>query len=174
MEYYSVDRRGVYIEGKQIILEPNIDPKGNFVVAHINERYPNGFSKHGIQYFRDPSSDQSDGFRRSGFIELLLEATRKAHYPDKPSRYQSMFAWGTLDEALQFRAQKPEDPIYKITAMGQVHRGDMTLLNISDSFACIDHRMHLYWQSETLHHVGYETVWELVLELPVKIGEKII
>jgi hypothetical protein len=33
MQYFSVDRRGVNVEGEDIVLSPNIEPKGNDIVA---------------------------------------------------------------------------------------------------------------------------------------------
>jgi hypothetical protein len=176
LNYYSVDRRGVYVEGGKIELMPNLAANGNDIVAHINERYPAGFSRHGMQFFRDPPPQPlPPRFYDSAVLELLLETTRKAHYPDKPCRYQSMFACALLEEALGFRRTngKPSDPVYELEPLGKVHRGDMAIYTLAPSAAGIDHRVHLYWRGETLQIPGHVPQWEYVLELPVAVGTKI-
>lgn len=175
MQYFSVDRRGVYVEGQDIVLALNNDPKGNEIVAHINDMYPSGFSPHGVLYFRDPGSNATPQEYQSGVLELLLEATRKAHYPRKPCRYQSMFATDSVEAAIQFRAQrgKPEHPIYELHPQPEIHRGDMGVYALGQTFASIDHRLHLYWQGKTLDIPGHQPQWEYVLPLPVRVGEKV-
>jgi hypothetical protein len=174
MEFFSVDRRNVYTTGSLQQLEPN-KPHANDVEAHINCRYPAGFSRHGVQYFRDAWQPQTETDFRSGYIELLLEATRHAHYPDKPSRFASMFAVDSADTALQFRAShgKPSDGVFALEPQGAVHRGDMRLLAFGGTFGVTDHKMHLYWQGKTLHIDGYVPAWEYVLLLPVLIGKRL-
>jgi hypothetical protein len=176
LKYYSVDRRRVYVEGGKIELTPNLASSGNEIVAHINQMYPAGFSRHGMQFFRDPlPQPQSPQDYNSAVLELLLETTRKAHYPDKPSRYQSMFACAALDEAIGFRSVhgKPENPVYELEPLGKVHRGDMAMYTFAPSAAGMDHRLHLYWRGETLQIPGHVPKWEYVLELPVAVGNKV-
>ncbi|WP_176058565.1 hypothetical protein [Paraburkholderia sp. BCC1876] len=176
MKYYSVDRRGVYADGGKIELTPNLAANGNEIVMHINNMYPAGFSRHGMQFFRDPPPQPQSPQDYNGVVlELLLEATRKAHYPDKPSRYQSMFASVTLEEALGFKSVhgKPTDPVYEVAPQGTVHRGDMAIYTFAPSAAGIDHRLHLYWRGETLQIPGHIPKWEYVLELPVAVGNRV-
>lgn len=188
MDYYSVDRRKVYVEGQLIVPEPGNEPNDNRIVAHINTMYPQGFSRHGVRYFRDalpdrPFVDKPDYMAfacsedyLSGIIELLLEATRKAHYPDKPCRYQSMFACASIEEAIEFRNTNgtQEDPIHALHPQAKVHRGDMSIYSVHGTFASIDHRLHLYWQGETLDLPNYAPKWEYVLELPVLVGTRVL
>lgn len=176
VEYFTVDRRGFLSEGARIILEPNGPAGDNEIIQHIGAMFPEGFSRHGMQYFRDglpPNITQQD--YRSGVVELLLEGTRRAHYPEKPSRYQSLFAFESLDAARSFRAAMgmPPNPIFSLHAGGRVHRGDMALYSLTDSWAAIDHRLHLYWQGKTLTQPGYTPKWECLLELPIVVGEKV-
>lgn len=173
-KFYSVDRRGVYFEGRPLELVPN-GMAGNDIEAHIHQRYPQGFSRHGMQYFRDGWNGISFEDWRGGMLEQLLEATRLAHYPDKPGRFQSMFATASLDDALAFRGGYglPGHGIYEIQPQGKVHRGDMGLIAVGSSFATTDHKMHLYWQGKTLDLEGYVPSWEYVLELPALVGNKV-
>lgn len=175
MKYFSVDRRGVYVEGESIALASNADHQGNEIVAHISAMYPAGFSLHGAQFFRDPWLNPTPQDYQSGVLELLLEAIRKAHYPTKPCRYQSMFACDSAEAAVQFRAQhgKPANPIHELHPQAEVHRGDMAIYTLTGTFASIDHRLHLYWQGKTLEVPGHQTNWEFVLPLPVRVGEKV-
>nr|WP_145545162.1 hypothetical protein [Variovorax boronicumulans] len=176
MAYYSVDRRGAYAEGAELTLQLPLDAQGNLIVEHINTMYPNGFSRHGMQWFRDPGpTERKPDDTTSGVLELLLEAVRKAHYPDRPCRYQSVVAWNDEEAAHRFRAAhgKPDHPIHELHPLAGCHRGDMSLLVIGDSFAAIDHRMHLYWQGETLSHAGHVTTWEHLLPLPVRVGRRV-
>lgn len=48
----------------------------------------------------------------------------------------------------------------------------MNIYSVNETFACIDHRLHLYWQGKTLDVPHYAPRWEYVLELPVLIGRR--
>ncbi|WP_454740371.1 hypothetical protein [Cupriavidus necator] len=175
-KFYSVDRRGMCAPGRQLTLQPNAAANGNDILAHINDMHPNGFSAHGGQHFRDAHQWPLESPEyRSGILELLLEATRKAHYPSKPSRYQSMFAWDSLEVAAHFKASNghPSYGIYELLPQARVHRGDMSIYTFGPTFAGVDHRLHLYWQGKTLEIPGYEPRWEHVIELPLLVGNKV-
>lgn len=210
LKLFSVDRRGFYVEGKNLELTPN-QPATPGVLEHIDAMQPEGYSWHGLQYYRnapapDVSQDapmrfltaasqalavgnvgQASQFMnslhaamrqsRSEMLDLLLERTREAHFPDRPSRYKSVFAVETLDEALAFRAShgKPEHPVYELEPLGKTHRGDMSVYTYAtpSSVAMLDYLMHLYWRGETLTAANYKTQWEHVLELPVAVVKKV-
>lgn len=175
-KYFSVDRRGYYAEGNRIDLEPNPDPQGNEIIAHVNKMYPSGFSRHGVQYLRNPPAPAWTPIdHQSAHLELLLEACRKSHFPHKPCRYQSMFACETIGEALQFRASHgmATDPVFEVMPQSGAHRGDMAILALSSSAAAQDHRLHLYWEGKTLDIPGYVARWEYVLPLPVLVGKRV-
>lgn len=181
MKYYSVDRRGVYAEGKRIMLEPNPDPGGNDIHAHINRMYPDGFSLHGAAHYRNvpPPARTAEEAQRaytSALLDYMLEACRKGHFPEKPSRYQSMFACESIEDAVRFRAShgKESDPIFELAPEAVVHRGDMALYTMAPTMAGLDHRLHLYWQGETLEISGHPTQWEHVLALPVSVGRRVV
>ena len=210
MKLFSVDRRGFYVEGSNLELTPN-QPVTPGVLEHIDAMQPDGYSWHGLQYYRNPpapevaqdapmrflgAADQAlevgnvaqarqflnflraaMSHSRSEMLDLLLERTREAHFPDRPSRYRSVFAVETLEEALAFRASygKPEHPVYELEPLGKTHRGDMSVYTHATpvSVATLDHLMHLYWRGETLIMPNYKTQWEHVLELPVAVVKKV-
>jgi hypothetical protein len=211
LTYFSVDRRGFYVEGSNLELTHNVAAAPGDVMAHIGEMHPEGYSWHGLQYYRNapaPHVSQDAPLRfldaamqalqfhdvaqatqflssmraamthsRSEMLDLLLERTREAHFTDKPSRYQSVFAVETLDEALAFRAShgNPAHPVYELEPLGKAHRGDMSVYTYAtpSSVAMLDHWMHLYWRGETLTVPNYKTQWEHVLELPVAVVKKV-
>lgn len=175
-KYFSVDRRNQYAEGKLVSLrtEPNPSPE---LHAHIGQLFPEGLSQHGNTYFGHPQplAILSLTDRNSLLLEMLLEGTRKAYFPDKPSRYQSMYAFDSLDEALAFRQSHshPGAHIYELEPQARVHRGDMAIYRINLRVAEIDQSMHLYWQGKTRDTDGHRSEWEHVLELPVLIGRRV-
>lgn len=175
MNYFSVDRRGIYIAGEAISLAVNAGHGGNEIKAHINQMYPEGFSRHGVQYFRDPWLERTPSDLQSGILELLLEGTRKAYYPEKACRYQSVFATDSIESAINFRTShgKPEDSIHELHPQAEPHRGDMAIYSLNGTFASMDHRFHLYWQGKTLDILGHQPQWEYVLPLPVMIGDRV-
>lgn len=211
MKLFSVDRRGFYVEGKNLELTPNLAATPGDVLEHIHTLHPEGYSWHGLQYYRNPpapdvsqeapmrfltaasqalavgnvaqarqfmhSLEAAMRHSRSEMLDLLLERTREAHFPDRPSRYQSVFAVESLDEALAFRANygNAGHPVYELEPLGRTHRGDMAVYTATtpSSVAMLDHLMHLYWRGETLTTPNYKTQWEHVLELPVAVVKKV-
>lgn len=95
MTYYSVDRHGACAAGKHFHLDPcGVPARNATAVDHINTLYPDGFSPHGAMYYRDAIDNLAttvgdftcSADYLSALIELLLETTRQAHYPHKPSQ----------------------------------------------------------------------------------------
>lgn len=102
-------------------------------------------------------------------LELLYEQVRRAAYPDRPSRIQSIFALETLSEACQFQSQYGGDAIYKVSA-DVIFRGDMNLLHGGNSNLVTSWFAHQYWKGES----GPETpFWEWLLKCPVDVGERV-
>ncbi len=88
----------------------------------------------------------------SHIINLIFELVRKSEFPDRPSRFQSMFVWKSLDEAVSFKNEQKDYhgskmSIYKVSALN-FFEADMMLLrsgaNLPDilNFAC------RYWSGE--------------------------
>jgi hypothetical protein len=211
LKYYSVDRRGFYVEGANLELTHNPATTPGDIFEHIHQMHPEGYSWHGMQYYRDAPAPavaadapmrflqaagqalsmgnavQAGQFlnslhaamvhSRSQMLDLLLERTRAAFFPDRPSRYQSVFAVESLDEALAFRAAygAPEHPVYEVLPLGKSHRGDMAVYTAvtAASVAMLDYLVHLYWRGETWTEPNHKPQWEHVLELPVAVVKKV-
>lgn len=88
----------------------------------LNELYPNGISKHGIQYLSEkfdfPKFNGKDYVPNIAMIELTFELMRKIKFPDKPSRFSSVFGCETYEIAKKFKNdyRNGKGNIYKVIA----------------------------------------------------------
>lgn len=101
---------------------------------------------------------------------MILENVRKAYYPSLPSRYQSIFASASIEEAKMFRQKFgcPEDRIYEVTAT-ECTRVDMNYIylgtqNIAGSFFA-----HQYWSGKATKYPFFE----YVVKLPAAISKEV-
>ncbi|MBF6989287.1 DUF2441 domain-containing protein [Cupriavidus sp. IK-TO18] len=163
--YYTVDRAGQISADMNYQLDQFDLSDVPDLAQHFSSHYPMGVSRHGAQYLN--SKVTAPG---GPAVELVWESIRRAHFPHRPSRFTSVFAWQTLDEAKAFQAlaQTPA----KIWAV-EAERGfvaNMSLLNVSTSLLRAMQIAELYWEG----HVGPTDIglqtprWEVLLSLPVK------
>src|SRR6516225_10070822 len=126
---YSVDKHGSYCAGGSLILLTQ-DPKnrpfwrvpGRFekkeLEDHLVELFPEGLSPYGWRHMLDRHDFLRDPITNDAFVnhtwqvELVFEMVRRAAFPKINSRFQSYFAWETLDAARSFR--KKTQTIYRI------------------------------------------------------------
>ena len=100
--------------------------------------------------------------------EIIFEEVRERDFPERPSRFQSMFAFMTLAEAEDYRLKSggPKWPIWLVESE-DFFVGDMGLYNSADPS-----RYHevagLYWSGER----SEKKAEEVLLRLPVRIMEK--
>lgn len=169
--FYTLDRRGVLRENETFQL--NHIPTAN---PHQNPIYEAGLSNHGVVYHSEFGIHNQANIA-SGVIEYSLELVRQLHFPQKPSRLQSMFACEELDHAKHFRGltqSKISTPIFEVTTENY-HRGDMNIYNAGCSMAEFHHRIMAYWQGETFSlSPDYVPFWEIVIPLPVTIGRQVV
>jgi len=185
MKFYSVDRGRKYASGKTLELQPFRFWSRSNTIGHIQAHSPlldyaqtkfsNGISQFGLNYSSMVDSRVCDN--NSLNIDLLLELTRLAYFPQKPSRLQSIFACETLKEAAHFRGESKisvDTPIYEINCEKSiVHRGDMALFWTGCTAIEVEYRLHLYWEGKTDTTLVREAKWEIVIPLPVQIGQKV-
>lgn len=169
--YYRVDRVNAYSEGDTITLTSPTDIPSDFLDV-LNMLSPGGVSPHGFNYLANGSMPSTDV---NASIDLSLELFRRSFFSDKPSRYQSIFAWDNIDDAKAFMASLlPEFPncvIYKISANPEdIHRGDMSLLTFGSTNLVYADLLRLYWNGTTFNE---RPKWEYVIPLPVKVGAKV-
>ncbi|EBX1067450.1 hypothetical protein DQ010_25615 [Salmonella enterica subsp. enterica serovar Oranienburg] len=174
---YTLDRVGTLSSGAHIQLQDAIY-HNNKLQEHQTERFWQQVSRHGNNYFFNPHINLTNAPEKlSIFIEMLLEERRKACFPNKPSRFQSLFACTTIRDAAWFRGSSRSPlstPIYEVLTTTNCHKADMNLLNVNCSPIEFSHRMELYWKGETKElYQGYEPFWEVLVPLPAMIGNRV-
>ena len=180
---YSVDKHGSYRAGGSLILLTQ-DPKkrpfwrvpGRFekkeLEDHLVELFPEGLSPHGwrfmldgYEYTRDPITN--DAFvNHTWQVEFVFEMVRRAAFPKMNSRFQSYFAWETLDAARSFR--KETQTMYRIQAENGF-RADQNWLTLGTQGVATSLCAHRYWSGAA----SSESLWEIVLRAPVRIVDRV-
>ncbi len=172
--FYSLDRLRSFRTGMQINLENAefpIIPMQDF----IQQRFNTGVSRHGKIFALDAGTRVFNN--ASSQCEIIFELYRRAHYPDKPSRFLSMFGCETVRETAYFRGQTQcgiDIDIFEVYSEIGYHRADMKLLNSNCPPIEMEFRADLYWSGRTeVMHDDYKPFWEILIPLPATIGEKI-
>ncbi|EAX8473359.1 hypothetical protein FRN05_22300 [Salmonella enterica subsp. enterica] len=174
--YYSLDRRGLYRSGQNFNLTQLPTPALP-MTPQAEAQFSSGISMHGLTYFIGAGIHFSNrNNNASAAIEYALELFRRLHFPDKPSRFVSMFGCETIDEVKHFRGTSKSPlstPIYEVHSDSNCHKGDMNLFNPGCPLCEFDRRMYAYWRGETYSlHEGYEPFWEMIIPLPATIGQQ--
>lgn len=138
--------------------------------AKFQEQFPDGVSYHGFNHWNEGTGATADLYER----EALLEAVRRVHYPDRPSRFVSCFAWESLDDARKIQSlREPRNVewknalIWKVEAE-RVFRADMNWLT---RHFMLDPQTNAvnYWEGRAC----VDPMWECVLPLPVIVVEQV-
>jgi hypothetical protein len=182
MLYLHVDRAGTLAQDAVLQLQrrPNecklnqyADMFSHGFTEHISELCEEGLSAHGIQYLLL----LLEGRRELPLVldELYLELARWNHQMAAPSRFQSFFAWGKLEDAKSFSKlvsrETPQRRIFQVEPLGEVFKGDM------NAARAINGRENAlkYWNGEPLNSsCCYAGVWEYLLSPPVRIVSEIV
>ena len=117
--FYHLDRKGTLSPGSVVTLRPPnysslitagipIDP------TFLPSLYPSGLSQHGQSYLIDVGQHTRQQIpqtgeplaRLSSVLEMYWELVRRAEFPDKPSRFESLFAFKTPNEARALVAER--------------------------------------------------------------------
>ncbi|CAN7784040.1 hypothetical protein LJR296_008234 [Cupriavidus necator] len=142
--YFTVDRAGRIQPGLDLG-SPQRPDLQNFpdLAAHFERDFPQGVTEHGQRYLNTLATE------RDSAIELVWEYVRRAHFPDRPSRLTSAFAWRTLEEAKAFRASAGV-PLAKVWAVdaSEGFVANMSLLNIASSTLRVMQLADLYWNGK--------------------------
>lgn len=169
--YYTLDRSNrcfpqQVFNPQQLQINYNTTTNTNYEPSIIS------VSQHGKDYlnrniFRDGGPSTA--------IELIFELVRAHYFPNKPTRLRCVFVTDSLDAVRQFKELAWVNRPYKIFSLeysGEVHRGDMNLLNIDGTIMELQRRAMAYWCSETYPlRSGYQPYWETLIPLPVQLGE---
>lgn len=165
MIFYHVDRTDTLKNLKTIeLIHPHVLP------AELNETllelFPGGLSFHGDQYAIESFKD----FHKETSTEQIFELYRRMYFPDKPSRFQSFFAFTSLEDAINFALKYPFFKIYEVSIdHDNYHIGDMNLVKGETIIQC--HKLALdYWSGR----LSNEPLKEALLIPPIHIDRLLI
>ena len=180
-EFYHVDRVGGRLKPGQVIGLMN----DKSTIAHKTNRaatyrrmFPDGVTLHGCEYLlnEDRISPVDDV---SGMIEVLAEFIRRNHYPERISRFQSFFAYKTIQDAESFISlypittpegeTRPQGDIWLVQCDTVPFEADMTHLGLGDCWIDAIIKLNLYWAGEN----GPDPLREVLLKPPVTVVKKV-
>ena len=182
--FYSVDRSGLYQTGGTLDLWQQ-DPvlgrpfwrlpdsfEAGDLRAHVAELFPDGLSLHGWQYmverhdFIRPTNSDALFVNHNMVVELVFEYVRRAVFPSRRSRFQSFFAWESLEMARAFR--KEGQALYRVGS-SSIFRADQSWLTLGVQNAIASLSAHRYWSGAP----SGTPRWEILLAPPVRVMERI-
>jgi hypothetical protein len=185
MNFYHVDRAGSLQEGMVLNLAKSITSTNencreikivpgkyselecNKLIAHL---FPSGLTVHGWRYLLQPIPVvQSQNFPslwdHSNSVELLFETIRREQFPDSQSRFQSVFAWQSIEDARKFSQGAN---IYEIHADAHsIH--DQTFLSMGTQGISAMIQGVKYWNRD----MSESSVKEVLLAPPVTVGPRV-
>lgn len=161
---YHVDRREELEPGQRLELEPVEATDG------LAELYPDGLSDHGRHYAEADLYDADEGALWDVSAELVFELVRLARYPDRPSRFQSVFGFRALRDVERFVETYVDPPyaVWRVTA-DRSFAGDMKLVD-AENLAHGVARADRYWRGRTTVD---RPLWEALLVPPVEVVERV-
>lgn len=180
---YSVDRGGFYRTGNLLSLaqedpfnRPLLNLPGwfgdNDLRSHLQALFPDGLSPHGWQYlvnrhdFIRVDGSQTAFVNHEMAVELVFEYVRRAAFQRAQSRFQSFFAWESLEQALGFR--QGDQPIYRLES-DHVMYADQCWLTLGVQNVAASFSAHNYWRGVPTN----QPRWEAVLAPPVCVMKRI-
>lgn len=166
---YTVDRSRQLRVGQVVDLQRHRDIDPPELQTHADSLFPTGFSSHGERYFLQSGQDAR---LAEPNIELIWEYVRRSFFSHLPSRFVSMFACRTPDDARAWRGKyrNQDDPIWAVECDG-AFLADMGLLTQENTIIVISYLAHLYWSG--LSHPKIESFWEYLLVPPVKVLKRV-
>jgi hypothetical protein len=178
--YFTVDRQFRLSTDKEILCDHDFSQckffpvRDAFTKADLEklaiELFPSGLSQHGKSHFLDqclviPTAQGPAPYVPNiPMIELVSELTRRTFFPEKPSRFTTLFAWASLEEAFAFKKQYGEGNIYEVEAE-TAFKADMNQLYLGGSGVGALFYAMKYWKGEA----GSNPIWEYLLVPPVRV-----
>jgi|ThiBiot_500_plan_2_1041550.scaffolds.fasta_scaffold62392_1 hypothetical protein len=162
--YFHVDRSAELVPGQVIISDkdyvscifhPVLDCfDQSDLELLVNELFPAGLTRHGKHYFLNHSLlvHTPEGIvpfvPHLPVIELTVELVRRLYFPERPSRFASIFAWKSLNEAKLFQKEFGGEQILQLEADASFC-GDMDLLFLGGSGVGAIQFAMKYWRGES-------------------------
>jgi hypothetical protein len=135
--------------------------------------FPSGISKHGELYLHNPFKSVPPDYsttRNEYIIETTFEIIRQLKFPERKSRFISSYGCLNLDDARKIRDNvfQNKGSIYLVSCE-KFFMADMNYLKQAASIIGIQIVAEKYWSGQNTP----EPFWEILMEPPVKIIEKI-
>lgn len=179
MKFYHLDRASLLAEMKSIELTPisSIDIQTSLpsIKQHFENWIDDGsLSNHGIQYI-------SDSFEGKNInAEWFLEYERRLFHKDKPSRFQSILAFDSIEDVDRFVSEyniQERKIIYELECK-EFFKADMKLLGNQSSPLVQSFMSNAYWSGKALNEIDdqfstIDPLWEYLLVPPVRIIGKV-
>lgn len=136
----------------------------------LRELFPEGLSHHGRHYGRQDLYEEDPDDLWDFACEVVFELQRRARYPERPSRFQSVFGFETLDAVERFADGFVDDPrtVWEVEA-DSTFVADMHLVDAEDLADGL-RRADLYWRGATCSD---DPLWEALLVPPIQIREAV-
>lgn len=166
MTFYHVDRTQKLKPGQ--IIDPYFPTSFSFpddfeqetVLNALEQLYRNQLSYHGNHYaFVNP--DSPDIIPTAFLVESIFETVRLCCYPNNLSRFQSFYAFGSLEDSIGFFGK--QYPVFEVES-NSFHKGDIHLLD-NACFLQSYEKAHMYWKSQS----SPNPLYEYLLSFPVTV-----
>lgn len=162
---FHVDRRGDLAPGDEIVREtvPAGTVEERALLAAV---FDGGVAPHGRHYCEmDLYADDVDALW-DATTELLFELVRRERFPWRPSRFRSVFAFASREDAVRFVARYGEEPatVFEVSGV-PAFSADMRMVDAPTVPGGV-RRAHYYWEGLTDRD---DPLWEVLVEPPVTV-----
>ena len=166
--YFTVDRRRTLEQSQMINLRRYSDVRPPELQDQVDSLFPGGVTSHGEYYIL---RGETPAMGVNPIIELLFEYVRRSHFPFRPSRFQSIFAFENIDQAVSFRNEygTTDSLIWEVES-DAAFKPDMRLLTLQSSLLTLSYNAHRYWRGESS---GNDPLWEYLMVPPVRVIRRI-
>ncbi|MDM2993412.1 MULTISPECIES: DUF2441 domain-containing protein [unclassified Citrobacter] len=137
-------------------------------------QYPSGISVHGMRYLLNNENYLYDNGSPTAYVtyspavEIIFDNFRRAHFPERPSRFQCAFGCESPDEALRFFGDTSL-PVFEISTTKKVFIADETFLKIGPNHLATLALAKKYWSGD----VSTTPRLEVMIECEAQIGGKV-
>lgn len=174
--YVHIDRNGHYLHPGCHLNLRNVEPEWDSNSIALNHEFPRGLGQFGLAYVCENTPPKPEVLVHR---ERLLEEIRRQHFPDRPSRFESLFACRTPEEAVAMRREmKCEAATLWSVQCEHAFIADMHFTNFTPrSLSTLSRqglqdwvdKLHSYWQGEESEN----PTWECLLPLPVAVVQRL-
>jgi len=144
----------------------------NHNISELTKRYPNGLSSHGQKILSQNKNTQSTREKKNMIqSERRFEEYRLANFPDKPSRFTSIFACKTLEDARRLIKRKEFETyegIYEVSCK-KYFIANMNLVHINADNKKFNNFANEYWSGI----ISKNTFSEVLMQFPVTIIQQL-